>query len=56
MVDGFYNRNKRTHKMLSAIAAAILTAIKFTLDEAKSIIISYINRDPCLKLNTIHSS
>ena len=42
--------------MLSAIAAAILTAIKFTLDEAKSIIISYINRDPCLKLNTIHSS
>ena len=37
--------------MLSAIAAAILTAIKFTLDEAKSIIISYINRDPCLKLN-----
>ena len=64
MVDGLYNRNKRTHKMLSALAAAIL-AIKFTLNEAKSIaitgllwllaksiIVSYINRDLCLKLNT----
>ena len=52
MVDGLYNRNKRTHKMLSAITAAILTAIKSTLNEAKSIIVSYINRDPWLKLNT----
>ena len=52
MVDGLYNRNKRTHKMLSALTAAILTAIKFTLNEAKSIIVCYINRDPCLKLNT----
>ena len=51
MVDGLYNRNKRTHKMLSALTAAILTAIKFTLNEAKSIIVCYINRDPCLKLN-----
>ena len=38
--------------MLSALAAAILTAIKFTLNEAKSIIVSYINRDHRLKLNT----
>ena len=38
--------------MLSAIVPSILTAIKFILQEAKSIIISYINRDPCLKLNT----
>ena len=38
--------------MLSALAAAILTAIKFTLNEAKSIIVSYVNRYPCLKLNT----
>ena len=52
MVDGLYNRNKMTHKMLSALAAAILTAIKFTLKEAKSIIVSYVDRDPCLKLNT----
>ena len=52
MVDGLYNRNKRTHKMLSALAAAILTAIKFTLKEAKYIIVSYVDRDPCLKLNT----
>ena len=51
MVDGLYNRNKRTHKMLSALTAAILAAIKFTLNEAKCIIVSYINRDPCLKLN-----
>ena len=51
MVDGLYNRNKRTHKILSALAAAILTAKKFTLNEAKSIIVSYINRDHRLKLN-----
>ena len=38
--------------MLRAIAAAILTAIKFTLNEAKSVFESYINRDPCLKLIT----
>ena len=38
--------------MKSALAVAILTAIKFTLNEAKSIIVSYVNRDPCLKLNT----
>ena len=52
MVHGLYNRNKRTHKMLSALAAVILTAIKFTLNEAKSVIVSCVNRDPCLKLNT----
>ena len=40
MVDGLYNRNKRTHKMLSALTAAILAAIQFTLNEAKSIIVS----------------
>ena len=51
MVDGLYNRNKRTHNMLSALTAAILAAIKFTLSEAKCIIVSYINRDPYLKLN-----
>ena len=37
--------------MLSALTAAILAAIKFTLSEAKCIIVSYINRDPYLKLN-----
>ena len=52
MVDGLCNRNKRTQHGKSALAVAILTAIKFTLSEAKSIIVSYVNRDPCLKLNT----
>ena len=50
MVDGLYNRNKRTHKMLSALTAAILAAIKCTLNEVKCIIVLYY-RDPCLKLN-----
>ena len=47
-----YTIATRGHKMLSALTAAILTAIKFTLNEVKSIIVYYINRDPCLKLNT----
>ena len=47
MVEGLCNRNKRTHNMLK-----VLSPWQFTLNEAKSIIVSYVNRDPCLKLNT----
>ena len=50
MVYAIATRGRITCKKCSR--GAILTAIKFTLNEAKSVIVSYVNRDPCLKLNT----